>query len=1445
MNKKDRRRSKILTAIFASVMLCMLPADAETTVTDESSLRSMLESTAAGTESVKLGDNITFFADSDINLATYKTLSGGDTSSQYTLSGPLSGFNFNVNDGFSIEYLNLKNAQIVNQSNNSTVQLMNSQFNRCSYLIRDNGGVIYNKGGKIISSGNNFVKNWVNVSGGVMFNEQGGEISLTSDNFTENRAKGSFGGAIYNKGSLNISDSTFSVNMADSGEGGAIYSTGNLTISQTTFEENFASMTGGAIYISAPATINNSQFRSNYLTSSGLGGAIYNLSNNLKIEDSIFAENHVEGSSSRGGAIFNDGKATLIAKNSVFSFEYNYAENGNGGAILNAGNLTLSSEGSYFDFLSNSALLGGAIYNAGTVELQNTEFRYNYSDGGKGGAIYNAQNAKMTISNSEFYGNSVNQSSENRGGAIENLSVLIVNNSSFINNNLISGDNLSDLSKGGAIYNKGNAKISESGFLINRIGYNGKSKSQGGAIFNESGKLELINCYFDENEVGYNNLDGVSNGGAIYNNDTSVTATFTADAYSFDFKKNKSNKGDGGAIYNVGVLKLLAINNGNYNFQQNKALEGDGGAIYNSGTVSVANASFRENEADSFGGAILNTGTLDVNGGSFVKNKSNEYGGAIYNTGNASITNVEKFTYNEAKECGGAIYNSGDSTINISGTKFSSNYANEGDGGAIYNLGSGTVNIQDANFNNNHAKNEGGAIYNKGTVNTFATENTLSIKNNDSQSGRGGAILNTNYSSSDANISITANGGDVLFEGNTDSTGSNAVYNESDGYYNANVNLNVRDGNNITFNDIVDGGSINVTKQNININDSYNASVPTSGTVIFNNKIKNNTINICNGKVEISNSENIDASAKINVNGGNLNILGGAISYQGIKFGNNGTLMHNYTVDSQVINDSVLQFTGNGSTAKFISDGSVRNITLGSVNGSNSNTLYVENAKVSLNNNAYLGGTIYEFKNSEINLIDGTGNANNYEFDNIKLDNTKLSFNLKINRDNTANTITTDYIKINNSTGTTQKFDIGTIYINGEENGQRGDYTSVRNLLDGNAELNDMTSSTTIAGATTTWIYKISLDGKQKLKMAIEDYASSSTLNDMNKATGKRFFQFSDGDTRDYHVSSFLDTTAEGEFFVSGNNRNVISGKYTDYTGATQRASLFKLDNNTKLTIDNVTIQDANLVANVNNAVAELKINNSTISANGDVASGAITVQKGKADIVGSAFNNNGHDNLSKGGAIFNQQEGTVNVSNTTFTGNKSKIGGAITNEGNLTISDGTSFSNNIATGTVGGGGAIYNVSTGDVLISSTTFSGNETRNRVGGAIYNKGALNVIGSIFEHNLAVGDDGGAIYNEADTGVKISGSKFNGNNTKGLGGAIYNKGTLLEISDTIFTDNSADYDSGQGGAIYSKTGNLNVSNGTFTGNHSGQLGGAIALESNATISNSSFDGNNTLT
>ncbi|ADC46578.1 adhesin-like protein with cysteine protease domain [Methanobrevibacter ruminantium M1] len=98
--------------------------------------------------------------------------------------------------------------------------------------------------------------------------------------------------------------------------------------------------------------------------------------------------------------------------------------------------------------------------------------------------------------------------------------------------------------------------------------------------------------------------------------------------------------------------------------------------------------------------------------------------------------------------------------------------------------------------------------------------------------------------------------------------------------------------------------------------------------------------------------------------------------------------------------------------------------------------------------------------------------------------------------------------------------------------------------------------------------------------------------------------------------------------------------------------------------------------------------------------------------------------------------------------------------------------------------------------------------NSQGGAIYAKGTnVNITDCIFENNLAP-DNGGAIYVEGNASIKSV--KFI-NNSAGYGGAAYiNDSSILE--DLIFTGNVANI---EGGAVYIG-GSSNITNCIFDGN-----------------------------
>jgi len=139
-----------------------------------------------------------------------------------------------------------------------------------------------------------------------------------------------------------------------------------------------------------------------------------------------------------------------------------------------------------------------------------------------------------------------------------------------------------------------------------------------------------------------------------------------------------------------------------------------------------------------------------------------------------------------------------------------------------------------------------------------------------------------------------------------------------------------------------------------------------------------------------------------------------------------------------------------------------------------------------------------------------------------------------------------------------------------------------------------------------------------------------------------------------------------------------------------------------------------------------------------------------------------GHGNDGYGGAIYNCADSTVTIINTTISGNRAEVGGAICNGGKLTIRNSTFSDNNVRQDKAG---AIANY--GLVVIDNSTFSRNNSRSiGRGGAIQN--------------------GGILYHAAGTLI-ISNSTFSGNEAGGGGGIFNVKGSRTVLQNSIVANN----------------------------------------------------------
>jgi LPXTG-site transpeptidase (sortase) family protein len=254
----------------------------------------------------------------------------------------------------------------------------------------------------------------ITISGGggvrVMYVNSGANLTLRNLTIANGNASGSFGGGIYNNGTLTVTNSTFSGNSANL-SGGGIINTGTLTVTNSTFSNNSAtSFDGGGIFNLGTLTVTNSTFSAN--SANSLGGGIYNNVGTLNVTNSTFSNN----SAANGGGIFNGG--TLTVTNSTFSGN---SANLSGGGIRNDGTLTVTNS----TFSVNSASTqGGGIYNSGgTATLKNTIIANSASGGDCVGPLSGTNNNNLIEDSANACG-LTNGSNGNIIGSDPNLGAL-------------------------------------------------------------------------------------------------------------------------------------------------------------------------------------------------------------------------------------------------------------------------------------------------------------------------------------------------------------------------------------------------------------------------------------------------------------------------------------------------------------------------------------------------------------------------------------------------------------------------------------------------------------------------------------------------------------------------------------------------------------------------------------------------------------------------------------------------------------------------------------------------------------------------------------------------------------------------------------------------------------------------------------------------------------
>ncbi|WP_417391439.1 choice-of-anchor Q domain-containing protein [Gimesia sp.] len=1373
-------------------------------------------------------------------------------------------------------------------------------------FITENTGVIHGGGGVYVAGSggtdlivreSTFSFNTTGLRGGAIF-ISAGNSSILNSTFSENTAVDS-GGGVYNNssGSMTIDASTFVKNVT-SGNGGAILNSGELLVANSTISENSALDLGAGISSSTTATfeIVNSTIVLNYTRSAlSRGAAIYGSnSNSFSIKNSIIAENS-SGQSVQISGLYED-QNNIILDSIDGLIDPVLGDNGGdtethallpGSAAINAGDNSFSTHAGLITDQRGAGF--PRVFNE-TVDIGAVEFQTAYllvdttSDLNDG--IYSAGNLSLReaieLANAFSAVDTISFANALAGQTITLSDELLITDDVTIIG--LEADQLT-------LDGNGNSRIftiddgssaTEIAVSISGLTLTNGSGDNGGAILNRE-NLTLQDSLLTGNTAS---LDG----GGIYHADATLTISNTA------FTLNHSDN-NGGALANSAEMVL-----------QNSTLSGNstlhlGGGIYSgsTATLEVLNSTLVLNEATSdvsMGGAIYSSATNPFEIKNSIIAGNTAVGSPQISGGyNASFSIVQDSitglidpvlkdnggpTQTHALLTGSAAIDAGDNSL-----AETAGLATDQRGSGFPRIYNGAIDIGAVEFYESD----------------FVVDTISDLDDGDYSAGK----LSLREAIQLANASSTAD--TILFD---DSLAGQTIYLTSELLITADLTivglgvdqLTLDAGNNSRLFHINDGDDTKTFTVEIDGLTLANGSTLSTGGAILTHEnliVSNSTLS--GSYARLGGGAIFSTHASLTIE--NSLITGNASLFQGgggvMYFRSGGT---GFTVNESTFSHNTTD--GDGAAVYFFEgDASVRNSTFdentaedngGAIQNNysgfmtvdsstfyknrsnysggalaNDNELFVVNSTLSENSADYLGGGIYTYRNTTLEIVNSTivmNHATSYRSSGGGI------YSTKPNVIHLANTIVAGNTAINNvqiDSGYTETASIITDSLTGLIDPvlrDNGGPTKTHALLTGSAALNagDNTAASN-AGLTTDQRGT----GFARILDDIVDIGAFEGRSDIFTVD-----TISDIDDGDYSVGNlslreaiklanaasttdtiFFDASLAGQTITLGSELTITDDLIITGLGADQLT--ISGNNNSRIfniNIDDITVEitgltltkGAGIIGGAIHNVATLIVRDSVLTENTASQYGAgIYSTQGDVTLTNSIV----MDNHADRGAGVYSLSGVMTFDSNTFSGNVATRDGAGIYYTNFaqevttpsTIHN-TEFTDNIA-GDSGGG---FHSSRGIFIVTNSTFSRNAAE--LGGGIYASGnevggSVTVIDSTFSDQTQV-KSGGGIYNNGSA-MSVENSHFTGNaaigeNTMGLGGGIYITGGSLTVTGTEFSENVA---SRGGGGIYSG-GNefLTISASTFNKNQSRSGGGIFNNNTTLSILDSRFTENQAL-
>ena len=631
----------------------------------------------------------------------------------------------------NLSFTNGNNALVGAISNEGKLTISNSNF--YSNKVTGNSGTIITNKNKLNINNSKFYQN--SASKGVVNNQNDALLVIDNSEFYNNDMtsfSNSYGIVYTTSANATISNTVFRNNAVK--YGGAIYATkssdatiGIVNIINSTFEGNSANNgQGGALFVSGgECIIKESMFINNKANpgkfNGGQGGAIYtSLNGNVSVTDSVFKNNQAK----LGAALYLNGGSNSTISYSVLlnntaegDYAISNAESASGVATVNYNwwgtnspkNLVPSTV-TLNNWVIMSADPNTMIAGIGDVKTISVNFnKYSSFD------TINDLSKPLPDIDVEF--SAVN-------GTLASNLVSTVNGVATVSYTVNGNDQIAAKSGSQTLTIEVVAKLPVTDVWVSSTGSDANDGSQDSPVATIAKAIELVaegyTIHVGEGTYIANSLtiaksfamigsgkviiDG--NASKIMNINENTIVNFTNVAFT------NALDNYGGVMQSKGTVNLNNVSI--YKNTQKSGYTSTVSSIYNTGIMTIVNSNIYENDGY---GLIFNSGNLDIINTTISNNQVTQGSNFAFLYADGGIVNVINSTISDnAAKLAGIWMNKG--TLNVNNATFENNVVTVGNGGAIHiESDSSTATIKDSKFIGNKANKDGGAIYNKGTLN--------------------------------------------------------------------------------------------------------------------------------------------------------------------------------------------------------------------------------------------------------------------------------------------------------------------------------------------------------------------------------------------------------------------------------------------------------------------------------------------------------------------------------------------------------------------------------------------------------------------------------------------------------------------------------------------------------------------------------------------------------